>query len=63
MADRGTMKNVTVDIGANIYFDGKVQSRTVVTAEGVAKHWESSFPGVHLRDGKGRDYAHAQRRG
>lgn len=47
MPDRGTMKNVTVDIWANIYFDGKVQSRTVVTAEGVRKTLGVFLPGEY----------------
>jgi len=32
-------ENVTVVKAANIYFDGKVTSRTVLFADGTKKHW------------------------
>ncbi len=40
-------KNVTIIKKANIYFDGKVTSRTVVFAEGSHKTLGIMFPGEY----------------
>lgn len=47
MADKKVMKNATVDVCANIYFDGKVQSRTIVTEDGVRKTLGVFLPGEY----------------
>jgi len=36
-------ENVTVLCKANVYFDGKVVSRSVVCADGQKKHWALFF--------------------
>ena len=38
MTEERVFHNVTVHILANIYFDGAVQSRTIVLSDGTRKH-------------------------
>lgn len=42
-----TFTNATVDAKANVYFDGKVVSHTVVTADGERKTIGLIYPGTY----------------
>lgn len=42
-----TFENVTLDKKANIYFDGKVTSRTIVLADGTKKTLGIMLPGEY----------------
>ncbi len=50
MAEERVFHNVTVHILANIYFDGAVQSRTIVLSDGTRKTLGVYLPGEYTFD-------------